>query len=518
MKGYFAYIRVSTVKQGELGSSLQEQRSAIEAYATRHGLSITGWYKEIVTAAKLGRAQYNRMLVELEKGHATGVIIHKIDRSARNLRDWARLGELIDRGIEVRFAHESLDLASRGGRLAADIQAVVAADYIRNLRQEVNKGRYGRLKQGLYPLPAPVGYLNNGKGKVKTIDPEKGPLIRQTFELYGTGRYGFRELRLEMHRRGLRQASGKPLSRTGVATILHNPFYMGVIHIRRTRETFQGAHAPLVSKAVFERAQEVMSGRFRLRNTRHDHAYRRLVTCKACGYALIGERQKGHVYYRCHAKACSTSVREDRLEDTCKQLFRLIAFSSEELRDLAALAKETQASATNQREARMNQVRLAIGRCDDRLSRLTDAFLDSSIDKETFEARKSALILEKRGLSDTLEQPENTGSADALLKKLELGNTAYLGLALPSPREKREIVDLVTSSFVAEGKNLEIKLRFPFDEVAKWRRDLAGAPYRAATRKNALLTRTSDVHIKALWNLLVSRDIPLVPEVPEART
>ena len=49
-----------------------------------------------------------------------GVIIHKIDRSAGNLRDRADLGELIDAGIEVHFANESPDLNSRGGRLSAD--------------------------------------------------------------------------------------------------------------------------------------------------------------------------------------------------------------------------------------------------------------------------------------------------------------------------------------------------------------------------------------------------------------
>ncbi len=53
---------------------------------------------------------------------------------------------------EVHFANESLDLQSRGGRLSADIQAVVAADYIRNLREETRKGFYGRLKQGLCPM------------------------------------------------------------------------------------------------------------------------------------------------------------------------------------------------------------------------------------------------------------------------------------------------------------------------------------------------------------------------------
>src|SRR5258708_10868791 len=153
MKPLYAYTRVTTGKQGERGSSPQEQKAAIENYARRHGMTISRWFEERETAAKRGRTMFNTMLRALAKGEAAGVIIHKIDRSARNLRDWADLGELIDRGVEVHFAHESIDLQSRGGRLSADIQAVVAADFIRNLRQEIRKGFLGRLKQGLYPRP-----------------------------------------------------------------------------------------------------------------------------------------------------------------------------------------------------------------------------------------------------------------------------------------------------------------------------------------------------------------------------
>src|SRR5437763_6814708 len=134
------------------------------------------------------------MLKELKQGNADGVVIHKIDRGARNLKDWADLGELIDQGIEVHFANESLDLHTRGGRLSADIQAVVAADYIRNLREETRKGFYGRIKQGLYPLPAPLGYLDMGKAKPKESDPAKASLVKKTFELYASGNYSLNML------------------------------------------------------------------------------------------------------------------------------------------------------------------------------------------------------------------------------------------------------------------------------------------------------------------------------------
>src|SRR5262249_43918328 len=104
MNNFFGYIRVSTVKQGEHGVSLQEQHDAIAAYAARNGLTVSSWFEERETAAKRGRPVFLRMLKLLRQGHARGVIIHKIDRGARNLRDWSELGELSDQGIEVRFS------------------------------------------------------------------------------------------------------------------------------------------------------------------------------------------------------------------------------------------------------------------------------------------------------------------------------------------------------------------------------------------------------------------------------
>src|SRR2546428_760399 len=163
------------------------------------------------------------MLKLLKQGKVDGVIIHKIDRGARNLKDWADLGELIDQGIEVQFVNESLDLNSRGGRLSADIQAVVAADYIRNLREETRKGFYGRIKQGLYPLPAPLGYLDKGTGKVKELDPTKAPLVKKSFELYGSGRYSLDPLCEEMFRLGLRNRTSNKVTRAGLSVLLNNP-------------------------------------------------------------------------------------------------------------------------------------------------------------------------------------------------------------------------------------------------------------------------------------------------------
>ncbi len=114
MKQCFGYIRVSTQKQGE-GVSLDAQKDAILAFASRHELTIIRWFEEKQTAAKGGRPQFNQMLRQLKRRIADGVVIHKVDRAARNPRDWALFSELPDLGVEVFVATESLDFNSRGG-------------------------------------------------------------------------------------------------------------------------------------------------------------------------------------------------------------------------------------------------------------------------------------------------------------------------------------------------------------------------------------------------------------------
>lgn len=394
MKTYFGYVRVSTAKQGQLGSSLQEQRDAIERFAQRADIRIAEWFEDRETAAKRGRTQFLRMMAVLEKGKAQGVILHKIDRGARNLWDWARLQDLIDRGVEVHFAHDNLDLKSRGGRLAADIQAVVAADYVRNLRDEVRKGIQGRLKQGLYPRQAPVGYLDQGKAKPKIIDPVKGPLVRAAFDLYATKRYSYETLSQELHRRGLRRTSGKPLSYCGIATILQNPFYIGIIRVKTTGESFQGVHAPLVPVKTFQRVQEIIRGRDNHKVRRFDFTYRRMLRCGECDAVLTGERQKGHVYYRCHNRHCpATGIREEAVHAALEAALQVLSSDQMPASELLPYLEAYEHDNAAKMNAKVTAVKLRVAALEAREQRLTDAYLDQSLERDAYLARRSELLL-----------------------------------------------------------------------------------------------------------------------------
>jgi len=467
---YVAYTRVSTAKQGE-GVSLTEQREAIRRYAKRNDLTISRWFEEKETAAKRGRPVFGEMLKLLKSNKAHGVIIHKIDRSARNLKDWATLGDLIDEGIDVHFANESLDLNSRGGRLSADIQAVVAADYIRNLREETRKGFYGRLKQGLYPLRAPLGYVDNGGGKPKTIDPVAGPLVKQAFQLYATRQYSYEALLEEMHTRGLRNRRGGELSKNGLSWIFNNPFYVGIVRIKSTGETFDGVHEALISKPLFDQVQRVLAGKMQKGSGRHAFLFRRLFQCESCGYAMIGERQKGHVYYRCHTKDCPTKgVREERIERVLQDEFAPVAFTDWEMCYLRARIEEMREAWEDRSQQERESIKLRIGKIRDRLRRLTDVYLDGEIEKELFEERKEGLLMNRHELEDrlsALQEGREPPLADRLQNFLELAESLYSSYKAGVDEEKRDLIETATSNRAVERRKVEITLKEPFRLIAE---------------------------------------------------
>ncbi|GGD35255.1 recombinase family protein [Sinisalibacter lacisalsi] len=453
MKPCFGYIRVSTQKQG-LGVSLEAQVDAITAFASQHNLKIVEWFEEKETAAKRGRPVFNKMIRELKRGRAAGLVMHKIDRSARNLRDWALVSELPNLGIDIFFATESLDFRSRGGRLAANLQAVIAEDYIHNLREETIKGLTGRLKQGLYPFKAPIGYVDNGRGQPKTPCPVKAPLVQQAFRLYASGQHSIISLQAELGRLGLCGPTGKPISKHGVEKILSNPFYTGLIHIKRTGAVYEGMHEPIVDARNFRRVQDLKAGKAGKKVTRHNHTYRGLFRCGICGSTMPPERQKGHVYYRCQTSDCPTkTIREDQISKEVYETLKGLEIKPDQAAKLERDWQRWINSSQRQDEVRSLELRMA--QCEQRLARLTDLLIDFTITKTEYNDRKRRLTMELVDLKDERQKANEIGlSNQDMTQFLELmKNLAQLHISA-KPLEKRWMVQNCFSNRTVTGREL----------------------------------------------------------------
>lgn len=114
-----AYIRVSTEKQVEGGASLESQEKKIRAMAEVQGAKLV----EIIgdggeSAKSLARPGMERLLSLVDTGKVNVVIIAKLDRLTRSVKDLAELLERIDkRGVSLVSVADSLDTETATGRL-----------------------------------------------------------------------------------------------------------------------------------------------------------------------------------------------------------------------------------------------------------------------------------------------------------------------------------------------------------------------------------------------------------------
>jgi hypothetical protein len=339
---------------------------------------------------------------------------------------------------------------------------------------------YGRLKQGLYPRPALIGYKDQGSGLPKLPDPVQAPLIRLAFEKYSTGSFNLRRLKDEMFRLGLRTKAGRKVSVNGISCILNNPFYTGRILVKKTGQSFQGVHQPIVPSVLFERVQGILRGKVNKRVKHYDFFFRQLVACRLCGYSVIPEQQKQHVYYRCHTQTCPTkTVRQETPEQALVHQLRKLEFSQEEKDYFRGKILAMKADLGTERAQAVQNLELRKNHLQERQDRLTDAYLDRMLDKETFEQRKTALISERCSITEQLNNLNTQAQSlpDRLQQVLELAGSAYLAYKLGLAEEKRELVRIVTSNRTVDGKLAMFTLAKPFDEVARRFENTSGRRY-----------------------------------------
>jgi len=162
------YTRVSTDKQG---ISLEAQLEKIQAMAVVQGAEVLEVIQDAESAKSLERPGMARLLALVDAGKVQVVIIAKLDRLTRSVRD---LGELLERfhkkGVSLVSVAESLDTGSAAGRLVLNImtavsqwereaigeRTAVALRHKRAHRRVYNHVPYGFVREGdaLVPLPA----------------------------------------------------------------------------------------------------------------------------------------------------------------------------------------------------------------------------------------------------------------------------------------------------------------------------------------------------------------------------
>jgi site-specific DNA recombinase len=112
------YIRVSTEKQADFGVSLEAEEAKIRAMAVVQGADLSEAIIDAGESAKsLNRPGMERLLALVDAGAVDVVIIAKLDRLTRSVKDLAELLErFTKRGVALVSVAECLDTATAAGR------------------------------------------------------------------------------------------------------------------------------------------------------------------------------------------------------------------------------------------------------------------------------------------------------------------------------------------------------------------------------------------------------------------
>ena len=113
------YTRVSTEDQAKEGYSLEVQREYLESFTKREGYEVFKVYSDDgISAYSTRRPALQELLVDAKAKRFELVVVYKIDRFSRNLKDLLVLvDELSSYGVAFKSATEPFDTTTSTGML-----------------------------------------------------------------------------------------------------------------------------------------------------------------------------------------------------------------------------------------------------------------------------------------------------------------------------------------------------------------------------------------------------------------
>jgi len=310
MKKAVAYARYSSEAQTD--DSIEAQLREIRKYAESRGYSLEHEYIDRAkSASSADRPAFQQLFKDVKTNKYEAVIIHKIDRFARNIKDaaWYK-GELDHYGVELLSVSE--DLQGNSGDLVFNIMSSVADWYLKNLKTEIyTKTRVTAEKAFFLGGIPPYGYATqktyeetfiNGIEKKTSrsqyvVNDKESIVIEEMFNLACRG-LSCAKIAIELNKLGYRNRQGNEWSYSTIYDMVRNPKYKGTFtwcrgyrrNGRAERDdtiVVENAVPAIVSVDVWEKAQTVSAVRKKEKKHKTVYLCKDLVFCGKCGSKMI---------------------------------------------------------------------------------------------------------------------------------------------------------------------------------------------------------------------------------------
>ena len=492
MTKYIAYCRKSTDEKDRQVLSIEAQITELKEFAKREKLHIVETLVESKTAKEPGRLVFQQMMKLLESGKANAILSWHPDRLARNSVDGGQIIYLVDTGVitDLKFPSFWFENTPQG-KFMLNIAFGQSKYYVDNLSENVKRGNRQKLRNGVWPNKAPLGYKNIVENKSIDIDPEEAKVVRKAFEMFADEKYSFIHIARFMAQGGITSALGKPLKIDQIKSMLQKKFYIGTMEFNG--EEFKASHPTFISKQLFERVQSNIQKFSRPRETSHDFAFSGLMRCGECGATITAEQHIKHykrtnrtvkyIYYRCtkKIKPCSQPyLEENNLFGQLKSEVKSSALPKSWQPEWKTRLAQDRVLADDSKEKVLALLHTQTESFDTKLNVLLDGYLDGTVDSDIYKTKKNQLFQEKLKIEQQISKTEEEGCS-WLEPFSKFVNCAILAQKIARKgsvdSELRFFVQNIGSNFFLKDKQIIVNWEKPFASLRAW----AGA--RATTPK-----------------------------------
>ena len=490
------YARYSSDMQRS--ESIAAQIRFIREFAKNNNIIIVSEYIDEAQSAKRDdREAFQQMMKDSKSAEWQIVLVHKLDRFARNRFDSATYRIHLRKNRKYLIsAVEQFDDSPESAMLEAVIEAM-SEYYSKNLAREVMKGlTENALKGKNCGGTPPLGY-DLDEHKFYKINAFEAQGVKLIFKLFLDGKT-YSEIISILNAAGYRTKCNRLFSRNSLYEILRNEKYKGIFVYNKTQSRdeitgkrsghryksedevirINGVVPQLISPEDWDVAQSILNNRKKAygNNAKETYLLSGKIKCGKCGGSYVGRRVFNscgvkYIYYACNEKRnpnfkCdNSSVRRDWIEDmVVKKVIEFVReFNGKYFEDIQS---EYIKEVTDCKKKEIMALRSKLNSIDADIQRLVDAIskcsLESLINKlELLEQQKKEIQAD----IDKFEIPDNNFSIEQIKKLLSKAEQMLEEESTPL----KELINLVVKEIVVNESDIQIYMNC-FDKTMTHKR------------------------------------------------